>query len=768
MRKFIRIILKHTRLVLAAGIVLTAVFVFYASKLHIDNSVRSGFPSYNKDFRELEAFLNEFGGDELIVVAYQSDEIFSKKHLLAIDRISREIAGLDMVLKVTSLTEAPYFKPYHRKLRPANLISRNDDGELELPEDEEGLKQLRERIVGNSLYVDNIISRDGRATAIAAHIESDPEDDSYKSRLTRQIKAIASSSGLKERFYFAGPPVFVTEMERCVSHDLRYFTPVVILMIGAVLFYLFRAWRTVLLPLVTVMMCVLWTAGFMQLTTGRITIASTILPPLMIAIGVAIVVHVFTQYEDELRINLARRPALEEAITHVGWPCLLTAVTTALGFASLSASEIPTIIETGLFASFGVLVAYLIAMTFVPGVLMHMKVTQRPVETVHPNLVKGLRAIGRFNETRPRLVVLITLALVAVSAWGISRLEVETNLINYFSPKTEVRQAQDFVSENLGGSITMDVVVEAHNGNTVADIELLKRVRELEEHLRSHPAVGKVFSIADVVLAMNKERFGKEKFFEELPFIDEQNLKSIRSLRAEYGYFRHDVDENFTKLRVSARLRQISSKKLLQMLQKTEDYLKGHFSGDYSATVTGSTRLFVKMGRILVAGEIKGLIMAVISIFVVITLLFRNFWMGLISMVPNVVPIMITLAVMGFANIPINVTTAMIPCIALGIAVDDTIHYVSRFKREFAHDQHYVNSMFRTLLSTGKPIVFTSMVLFCGFITLAVSSFSCNAYFGILTSVTMVSALLGDLIILPVLINILRPIRSRSKESPAD
>ena len=167
------------------------------------------------------------------------------------------------------------------------------------------------------------------------------------------------------------------------------------------------------------------------------------------------------------------------------------------------------------------------------------------------------------------------------------------------------------------------------------------------------------------------------------------------------------------------------------------------------------------MGRILVAGEIKGLGLALVAIFVVITLLFRNLWMGLIAMVPNVVPIGITLAVMGFANIPINVTTAMIPCIALGIAVDDTIHYVSRFKREFDQDNNYVHSMFRTLLSTGKPIVFTSLILFCGFITLAFSSFSCNAYFGILTSITMISALLGDLVILPVLINILRPVRKR-------
>jgi len=719
MRKWIRFILKRTWLILALGLVLTAVFTFFARRLHIDNSVRTGFPSHNRDFQELEAFLREFGGDELIVVAYRSDEIFSNKHLLAIDSMSREIAGLDMVMKVTSLTEAPYFESYQGKLRPVNLIARSDEGELVLPEDKKGFEELRGRVLDNSLYVDNIISRDGTATAVAAHLKSNPGDDSYKSRLTGRIKEVARTSGLDVSFHFAGPPVFVTEMERCVSHDLRYFTPVVIVMIGILLFFLFRSWRSVLLPLLTVIMCVLWIAGFMQLSTGRITIASTILPPLMIAIGVAIVVHVFAQYEDELRINIERRPALEEAITHVGWPCLLTALTTAIGFASLSVSEIPTIIETGLFAAFGVMAAYLIAMTFVPAVLLHTKVSKRPVETVHPSLVKGLRAIGRFNETRPRLVVLITILLVVASVWGMTRLEVETNLINYFSPKTEVRRAQDFVSDNLGGSITMDVVIEAGEGGTVADIELLKRVDELEAHLRTYPEVGKVYSIADVVLAMNKERFGEQKFFEELPFIGQENLKSIRNMRSEYGNFKHDVDEDFTKLRVSARLHQMSSKKLLKMLQKTEDYLAKHFK-------------------------------------------------GLIAMVPNVVPIMITLAVMGFAGIPINVTTAMIPCIALGIAVDDTIHYVSRFKREFAQDSHYVNSMFRTLLSTGKPIVFTSIILFCGFITLAVSSFSCNAYFGILTSITMISALLGDLVILPVLMNILRPIRKRPEESDSD
>jgi predicted RND superfamily exporter protein len=703
------------------------------------------------------------------VVAYESDQVFSRKHLLAIDRISRQIAGLDMVMRVSSLTTVSDFRASEdAKLEHADLIPRTDEDEPDLPKSEEGFAELRKRVLGNRLYVDNIISGDGRATAIAAHIVNDPGDDSYKSRLVKQIKRIAETSGLEEKFYYAGPPVFTSEMERYVSHDLKYFTPVVIVMIGLLLFYVFRAWRSVFLPLLTVIMCLLWTAGFMQLTTGRITIASTILPPLMIAIGVAIVVHVFTQYQGELRINLDRRPALEETIVHVGWPCLLTAITTALGFVSLSASEIPTIIETGLFAAFGVMTAYFIAMAFVPSVLLHMKVEKRPVEQVHPYLIKMLRGIARFNEARPRVVVLITILLVVVSAWGISKLEVETNLINYFSPETEVRKSQEFVSRRLGGSITMDVVIEAGEDKTVADMELLRKVVALEDYLRTlkvsgKQIVGKVFSIADVVLAMNKERMGEERFFDELPFIDEENLMSLKYLRSDTGMLKHLVDANFTRLRVTARLHQVASRDLLKMLSEAEEHLKTAFppAGGYSATLTGSTRLFVKMGRILVDGEIRGLGMALISIFIVITLLFRNYKMGLIAMVPNVVPIGITLAVMGFAKIPINVTTAMIPCIALGIAVDDTIHYVSRFKREFAEDGHYVNSMFRTLLSTGKPIVFTSLILFCGFMTLAVSSFSCNAYFGILTSITMVSALLGDLIILPVFINIFRPIRTK-------
>jgi len=764
MRKFSRLVLKHPKLVIAAGLVLTAFFVFVGRGLHIDNSVRTGFPAYNKDFQRLEKFLKQFGGDELIVVAYESDKIFSERHLKAIDRMSSEIASLDKVLAVNSLTTISDFRADMGRLRVENFIERSG-GELVLPGDEAGWKELRERVTGNLLYVDNIISADGRVTAIAAQIESNPDNDSYKSGLVRQIKDIAAKSGLDERFYFAGPPVFVTFLEQCISHDLIVFTPVVLVMIGLVLFYVFRSWRCVLFPLLTVMICVVWTAGFMQLTSGRLTIASTILPPLMIAIGVAIVIHVFTQYQDELRINIDRRPALEETISHVGWPCLLTAVTTALGFISLSVSEIPTIIETGLFAAFGVMVAYLIAMALIPSILMYVSLAKRPVETVHPYLVRGLRGIGRFNEAKPRFVILLTVLIVAAAAWGITRLEVETNLINYFPPEMEVRRAQDFVSHHLGGSITMDVVIEAENGNSIADIKFLKKVRDLEDFLRTrYGAVGKVFSVVDIMLAMNQERMGEARFFDELPFIDDENLQSLMRMRQETGLFEYLVDSNFTRMRVTARLHQAGSKEILDMVNGVEKYLQGQFNGGYKATLTGSTRLFARMGRILVEGEIKGLIMAIISIFVVITLLFRNLWMGLIAMIPNIVPIMVTLAFMGFANIPINVTTAMIPCIALGIAVDDTIHYVSRFKREFAQDGHYVNSMFRTLLSTGKPIVFTSIILFCGFITLAFSSFSCNAYFGILTSITMVSALLGDLVILPVFLNVLHPIHKKEEK----
>ncbi len=765
MQKFSRFVLKYSKLVLAAGILLTVVLAYYAQRLHIDNSVRAAFPSHNKDFQQLEKFLEQFGGDELIVLAYRSDDIFSKKHLSAIDRISRQIAQLEDVLRVTSLTTVSDFRASQGRLRVVDFIERNSEGGLALPESAEGMAGLRNRILGNSLYVENIISADGKAAAVAAHIVNKPGDDAYKRRLVRQIKEIAASSSLNERFYFAGPPVFSTEMERYVSRDLKVFTPLVMLMIGLLLFYVFRSWRAVVLPLATVLMCVLWTAGVMQLTVGRITIGSTILPPLIIAIGVAIVVHVFAQYQDELHVQTDRRPALQEAITHVGWPCLLTAVTTALGFASLTVSEVPTIIETGLFAAFGAMVAFLIAMTFVPSVLLYSKVEQRPVEKVHPFLVRGLRGIGRINEKRPRLIILIALLLVGLSVLGISQLEVETNLINYFSPETEVRKAQDFVSKHLGGSITMDVVIRAAEGGTVANLETLKKVDRLEKYLRTFPAVGKIFSVAGVVKVMNKELMGEESLLEEMSFLTEQHLQFVRRARSETGLFAHLVDENLTTLRVTARLHQLPSKDLLRIVNEVENYLSGHLTGEYEAELTGSTRLFARMGRILVEGEIKGLIMAIISIFVVITLLFRNLWVGLITIVPNALPIMITAAVMGFLKIPINVTTAMIPCIALGIAVDDAIHYVSRFKREFAQDQNYVNAMFRTLQTTGKPIVFTSAILFCGFITLIFSSFSANMYFGLLTSLTMVSALLGDLLILPVLMNTFRPIRVKKDKA---
>ncbi len=745
----------------------TAVFIFFGSRLYIDNSVSTGFPKYNKDFQELQKFLDDFKGDELIVVAYKSGEVLTKKHLKAIDWISGQIEDLDKILGVTSLTTVSEFAPSESSpgsLEPVSLIRRDENGEIFVPEDEEELAKLRKRILSNDVYVNSIISEGGDATAIVAYVENDPDDDSYKSRLVKQIQAIVGSSGLKERFYYAGPPVFTSELDRCIGHDLSIFTPIVVVMIGLVLFYVFRGWRSVVLPLLTVMMCVLWTAGFMQITTGRLTIASTILPPLMIAIGVAIVIHVFTQYQDELRLNIDRRPALEETITHIAWPCLLTAITTALGFMSLSASEIPTIIETGLFAAFGVMTAYLIAMAFVPSVLMHTKAERRSVEQLHPFLVRGLRGIGRLNESRPRIIILVTILLAAIAVWGITTLEVETNLINYFPADTEVRKSQDFVSKHLGGSITMDVVIERADGGSVAEAKLIEKINDLEAHMKGgYRAVGKVLSVASVVEEMNdvmREYLEMESLGKELrAYYSQRHLDTVVQMRTETTLFDSLVNEDFTKLRVTARLHQASSREILDSVARMEKYLAENFNGEYRATLTGSTRLFAKMGRILVEGEIKGLGMALISIFIVITILFRNVWMGLIAMVPNVVPIGITLAVMGFTGIPINVTTAMIPCIALGIAVDDTIHYVSRFKREFHDDRHYVNSMFRTLLSTGKPIIFTSAVLFCGFITLAFSDFSCNAYFGILTSITMAAALLGDLIILPVLINVLRPLR---------
>ena len=734
-----------TLLVLFIGI--TAVSLFVSKDLRIQNSIDIAFEEDAPEFVRYRDFINIFGGDELLVIAFESDDIFSPECLRFIHYLTESIRKIRGVTGVTSLTTASRFLNRNYRIAIESLFECAPDGSLIIPDDEE-LKRIREEVITQPLFVEQIISRDGRATMVVARIATVFGESGYKARILSEVRKVLEQNPLGLKFYIAGPPVAEAVMNSYVTHDLLWFSPIVLGLLAFVLFYIFRSFRLTLLPLLSIGASVVWTGGLVAVTVGTVTLATAVVPPIMLAVGVAMSVHFLDNYEECFHKTHSVEPAVSMAMKRVCIPCLFTALTTAIGFLSLALVDVPAVRQTGFFCAFAVMASFVVIILFLPSLLSLFAHKKPPRERLYRPIRRMLMGIERI--LKKHILIWITFGLISIIFFlGALLLTVETNLIEYFPHKSEIYQGQSFVSEHLGGAITMDVVVKAKGGD-VFEPHLLEKVERLGEFISRQPKVGKVLSLVDVVKEMNATLMGERKLYSDLPFLLEQHASVLKKLREKGGLVKAILSEDFETLRVSVRMRYLPSSELIHLVSTVSEFVEKEFGT--SAYVTGLSPLFARVGRNLVEGEKTGLLFAFLAIFLAMLFLLRSAPLAGIAMLPTSIPIIITLGVMGYSKIPVNVSTSMIPCFAIGILVDNAIHYIWRMKVELKAGHTRKAAVRIAHYSVGRPITFTGIILCCGFGALLFSSFSATRNLGLLTILAFSTGLPCTLLLLPELL----------------
>lgn len=750
MRNISRLIFEYPKTILFAVLLITVIFASFIPKLHIDNTVRAFVMEDDPELLYFDRYKEQFGTDEFIVIAFQRERIFDRKSLELIDRITRKVEDLDNVRDVISLTNVNNIRGTEQDFIVERLVK-------EIPSTEEEMKELEKEALSNPLYLNDLISKDGKTTAILVKLEDIPGDDVYKKVLVEEIKGILDEEMENQPFYLSGKTVIDYSLAHYMQKDLKLFLPITILLIALILYVLFRNIIGVIFPMMTVFICLIWTMGFLYLEKSSINNVSTMLPPLIMALSVAIGVHVLTQYRREASIAKDREETFIDTVHHLLIPCLLTSLTTAAGFASLGVSSIPAVRDFGIVAAVGMLFSFLITITFLPIILY---LTKRPptkvVKTQEPDILdRFLLKIGHFNQYWTKRILLISVLVVIFSLIGISRLRVETNLLEFFKKHSPVYQSTSFIEDNLSGVSSINVSLEAERIDTFKEPQVLRKVEDLQDFLKNRPKIDKVTSLVDYIKDMN------QSFHNENP--EYYRIPHSRKLIAQYLllYDAEDlenyVDSHYLWATVSARVREHSSARLKGLIDDTKAYINENFSQGLEVRVTGNSVLDSNLIDILVKSQINSLALAMFVIFGMMFILFRSVKIGLLSIIPNVIPILINFGLMGWLGVPLNTATAMIAVVAIGIAVDDTIHFLSCFASEMKKDGDHLQSMYRTLSLKGRAIISTSIILFLGFGILISSSFAPTIYFGVLTAGIMVSALLGDLIILSALLVFFKP-----------
>ena len=748
MKKFGAFILKYKILFLILIIALTFLSLRYLPKLQLDDDESTWFSDDDPvivTYNELE---DTFVGSEFVVVAYESDSFFSEPEISYLSYLTEELENVPHVTEATSLTTVEDIVGTEDGMEIKQLIE-------DIPATEADFSYLKQRIELNPFYKGNLISRDGRTVGIVLKIDLGEDDEKPTSTLSGETASSLREILHRERektgrmFYVGGSIITDAEIDAMMEKDIGVFFPLAMALTAVILIILYRNIFSIIFPLLTVFLALSWTLGFKGIVNSPITPVSTTLFALITIIGVANSVHLISHYRLELPLKKDKKKALLETYQRAGKPCLFTSITTAIGFGSLIISDIPAVRSLGFFAGFGIMSAFFLSMVLVPLGLLMTKVKSKSAQ---PQERKGslLGWIGAFNLKHPKWILATGLIIVLVMGFGITRIRVEPSMLEYLKQSTLLRQDAEYIDDRLSGISSVEIMIHGDE-KSLKDPAVLRDIENLQELAEQHPNVPVSYSLTTFVRLINRALNSDRAEYYRIPETREAVAQSLLLYEMSGGAELEDYATlNYDTIRISLRTRQMKEAERKELMEDIADFTDTHFH-QFRVDITGFDNLVHKLTERITLTQIQsfGLAFLVILVLMFMMLGLRG---GLLSVVPNIFPIVFILGLMGYAGFNLNIATAIIASVAIGIVVDDTIHYFTHFKHEFQETRERKAAMRNALHKVGPALCFTSLILVLGYLIFMLSETRILMDFGILSSIAVVTALIGDLFIGPTLL----------------
>jgi hypothetical protein len=604
--------------------------------------------------------------------------------------------------------------------------------------------------------VGNIVSASTAAAAINIFTEpTGKKDKHFNKRFADEVDALIKkeqASGFT--IYQIGNPLTKATYADFIEADQVNLIPIAVVVLLVILLLAFRMLQGVVVPLVTGLLSVVWGLGLMALFGIPVNTLTAIIPALLIAIGFTEDVHMIAEYHHHLRLGHPKIDAIKATMSEAAMPILVTTATTVLGFATLIFTDITMLIQFGWASSLGLTANFIITMVVLPVMLKWWPVPRRfrslafEDESTHGWIPRAMEWLAGFN-IKYRVVIVVVTALVTIgSLVGWSSLRVNTDFISFFPQNSFIRQRTQDLHDSLAGGVTFYIVVETGRENGAKDPDLLNRIVGLQEMLAKSGRIDKTISVADYVRTMNREMHGGEAKADRIPETDDEVAQYLLTLEGrELSKY---IDFNASTANIVVRHNITSSWELSALLKQIDAYVARNFPKN-TVRYTGETILINNAADYMAVNEITSFASTFIIIGLIHAALFFSLWAGFLSLIPNVIPILTNFGMMGLLGIPLNTGTALVATIAIGIAVDDTVHHMVTYSRQLNkhHDQRI--AMVNTMKSQGRPIIYVSLALAGGFLVLAFSNFVPTFYFGVLSAAVMLIAMVGELVLTPLL-----------------
>ncbi len=744
MQRVLNLPLRAPRATLAVMLAITLVFAFFARSIKVDSSIEELLPAHDPDRAYYDDAVATFGSEGIIVVGVFADDVFAPATLAKIGAASERLAALEGVREVLSLTTVKSIEVGDFGLATGRLMRA-------LPKTAEEAAALRAKVLANPLYVKNVVSPDATAAGISVVFEPMSDEEFLARDLDAKIRALAKEIEGPETIAITGIPTLKVNGARFMEQDIAKFMPLSLLLVVVVLAWAFRTARGVLIPLATIVTAVVWTTGTMVLCGSAINMGTLVLNPLLMVIGIASGIHVVSQYYLEVRPGRTPYDVVAAALAHIRMPVAIAAVTTAVGFATLALTSIRAIREFGLYSVFGILVSLVASLTVAPAALVLMPVPEhvrRPSGAANGWIPDLLARVTRVSVRHGRLVLLGVAVVCALSVWGIRQIRVETDYIGFFHPSSSIRTDNQQIASRLAGTQPVYVVIDGEVPQAVTRVEALAAMRELQQFIDAQPGVDKTISLVDyldlVRRALQPAAAGAQP--ETQSEIDQilllVNPADVRAV----------LSRDQRRANIIVRTTLSGSVDVNAFVERVEAFARERMPRGVVVRATGTLVLLNRSADALVWGQVTGLWQELLVLLGLLSLLFLSLRTGVLALIPNVIPTVVLFGIMGWSGISLNISTSMIAAIAIGIAIDDTIHFLSTFSAELKRTGSQEQAVMNAMASAGQAAFFVTVALAAGFLIVCLSNFQPVQHFGLLSSVTMGVALLTELFLSPALV----------------
>jgi predicted RND superfamily exporter protein len=791
---FARLVYRRPLTMLTLVFAATAAMTSQLPKLTLDVSNESMFHETSPLLLNYHAFKEQFGREDLIIISVEPKKVFEEQFLQKLRAFHRELeASVPHLDEVTSLLNARNTRGEGDELIVEDLFEN-------WPQNAAELAAIEQRAMANPIYRNLLLSADGAVTAVVVRPspyavddedqdvlegfdESSPGDAETRGQKpflddAQNAEFVTATRAIVEKYHsddfplaLSGVPVITDTLKAVLRQDFGRFIIGSLLVTIVLLLLMFRRASGVLMPLATIILTLLTTLGLMAVTGIAFKVQTQILPSFLMAVGVGAAVHVLSMFYKRYDESGDKEQALVDAMGHTGLPVLGACITTAVGLLSFINTSLAPLAELGIFASAGIMLSLLYTLIMIPAFLALLPVKQKPVAVANRGAMDRMLTLTAEFSIRNSKPIIIACAMgTLVAVWGVFQLRFYHNVLEWFPEETPVRLDTARIDTQFNGVRTVEVVVDTGVENGLYQPALLNALDQLEGKLAQirykNIVSGKTLSIADIVKEINRALNEDRPEFYKIP--QNRNLVAQELLLFENSGtddLEDYVDSQFSKARYTIKIPWSDASSTDHYLDRLRSVFRDNLPEDVDFYFTGIATLYSHIAMESMASMKQAYLLAVVVISGLMVLFIGNLKIGLIAMIPNLSPILMTLGVMGMLDLPMAVITMFIGSIALGLAVDDTLHFLHGFRRFHHKTGDTEQAILLTFQSTGRAMVVTTAALSMGFFVFMFATMENQFLFGLLTGMTIILALLADFILVPAILKELVKDTPRAEEN---